>query len=251
MIAGREAEIARLKSAVPGLREALRKLERKYIDSAQHWTSDLEQRIEDTSREIGALDQEIKSLYENQRLSTVIRDLQQRRDELVHRIAQLDSRIETLRIAQERRKREVSLEIVKTLSSLLKLDLYRQEEFRTAENVTFSFIDNTVSVDGSTKFSESSTVVLRHLFHVALLSASTRIREMRLPRFLMLDGIEDGGMELARSHRLQEIIAEECERYEVDFQVIIASSQIAPSLDNEKFVVGREFTEDNRALAFR
>ena len=71
---------------------------------------------------------------------------------------------------------------------------------------------------------------------------------MRFPRFLILDGIEDGGMELARSHLLQNIIAEECATYEVDYQLIMATSQIAPDLDNDKFVVGREFTEDDRSI---
>jgi hypothetical protein len=55
-------------------------------------------------------------------------------------------------------------------------------------------------------------------------------------------------MELARSHSLQRIIAEECSTYKVEYQLIMATSQIAPDLDNEKFVVGREFTEDSRSI---
>jgi hypothetical protein len=103
-------------------------------------------------------------------------------------------------------------------------------------------------VDGSTKFSESSTVVLRHLFHTALLSASTVVKEMRFPRLLLLDGIEDGGMELERAYRLQEIIVRECESFECSYQLIMASSQIAPSLNTADYVVGRTFTETERSL---
>jgi hypothetical protein len=73
---------------------------------------------------------------------------------------------------------------------------------------------------------------------------------MRFPRLLMLDGIEDGGIELPRAHRLQEIIAAECESYEVDFQLIMATSQIAPMLDSDRYVVGRRYTEDHRAITF-
>ncbi|MGK9007674.1 AAA family ATPase, partial [Citrobacter europaeus] len=113
----------------------------------------------------------------------------------------------------------------------------------------FSFTDYVVSVEGSTQFSESSTVVLRHLFHLAILSASTRIPEMRFPRFLILDGIEDGGMELERAYSLQEIIVAECEKFESNYQLIFATSQIAPQLDNEKYVVSRQFSEDSRSLA--
>lgn len=246
-----ESEARSLRLKVPGLRQALKALEQRYIEITGSWSSDLEVALERAAREVGSLDQEIKGLYENQRLASVIRDLQIRRNEVQAQMHEVDSVIERLTYAQEHRKVDAFFAISKAVSRLLKLDVYRQAEFRTADHVQFSFIDNQVVVDGSAKFSESSTAVLRHLFHLALLTASTKLPAMRFPRFLMLDGIEDGGMETPRAHRLQEIIAEECSRYEVDFQVIMATSQIAPSLDNEALVVGRAFTEDQRALSIR
>lgn len=247
----RESDVRMLRLRVPGLRQTLKTLEQRYVELTSNWSSELENALERASREVGALDQEIKGLYENQRLASVIRDLQSRRDALQSQMSELDSIIERLSYAQENRKAEAFLTIAEALSRLLRLDFYRQEEFRSAEHVQFSFIDNQVIVDGSAKFSESSTAVLRHLFHLALLTASTKLPAMRFPRFLMLDGIEDGGMELTRAYRLQEIIAEECSTYEVDFQVIMATSQIAPSLNVDELIVGREFTEDLRALAIR
>lgn len=248
-----QAKVTAVESArlgLPALKQNMRRLERRYIGATQSWSSEFEDAIAKIHREAGALDQELKTLYENQRLFSVIRSLQERRDELQQSIHQLDTTIETLTHAQEIRKRKVALEISQATSRLLKLDLYRQEEFKSAEVVRFSFEDNQVSVDGSTRFSESSTVVLRHLFHLALLTASTSVQEMRFPRFLMLDGIEDGGIELPRAYRLQEIIAAECDSYEVDFQVIMATSQIAPSLDSDRYVVGRRYSEDRRAIDF-
>lgn len=244
----REQELARLRTSVPVLRQKMRSLEQKYFEATQNWTSDVEIALENSLREAGSLDQEIKGLYENQRLASVIKDLQDRRDSTLHKLSAIDSLIESLQYSQETQKQKVSFEVSSTVSRLLKQDLYRQEEFKTAEHVQFSFIDNQVVVDGSARFSESSTVVLRHIFHLALLTASTKIPAMRFPRFLMLDGIEDGGMELARAHRLQEIIADECASYEVDYQLILATSEIAPTLNTEEFVVGRAFSEEKRAL---
>ena len=48
-------------------------------------------------------------------------------------------------------------------SRLLKQHLCRQAEFKTAERLQFSFEDEKISVDGYSGFSESSTVVLRHI----------------------------------------------------------------------------------------
>ncbi|WP_431127012.1 AAA family ATPase [Variovorax paradoxus] len=248
-IAKRRAdELQELRRMLPSLRQELKKLEKKYDSATESWSSDLEMALEAAARDAGALDQEIKGLYENQRLASVIEELRKKRNSLVERIDDLQIKITTLEDAQEKLKHEVSAYISSTLGRLLRKDLYRQAEFKTAENVHFSFTDNKVAVDGSDRFSESSTVVLRLLFHVALLSASTKIKSMRFPRFLILDGIEDGGMELPRSHLLQRIIAEECATYEVEYQLIMATSQITPELDNNRFVVGREFTEDDRAI---
>lgn len=244
----RNDEIQSLRGSLPSLRQELKRLEKKYSSAAESWSSDLEVALEVAIRDAGALDQEIKGLYENQRLASVIEELKKKRDSLVERIGDLALKIAKLEDAQDTLKREVSTAIATTLSRLLRKDLYRQAEFKTAENVHFSFTDNNVAVDGSDRFSESSTVVLRLLFHVALLSASTKISSMRFPRFLILDGIEDGGMELPRSHLLQRIIAEECSTYKVEYQLIMATSQIAPELDKADFIVGREFTENDRAI---
>lgn len=249
LLATKEQDIAKLRVAIPSLRLELRRLEQRYIDSKDSWSSDLERAIEVALREVGGLDQEIRGLYENQKLASVIKTLQEKRDTLHREIVDLNSQIESLIHAQDIRKRDVQLAIANALSRLLKLDMYRQAEFKTADHVQFSFEDNQVTVDGSSRFSESSTVVLRHLFHLAVLTASTQISEMRFPRLLMLDGIEDGGIELPRAHKLQEIIAAECATYKVDFQLIMATSQIAPSLNNANYVVGRQYTEEERALA--
>lgn len=116
------------------------------------------------------------------------------------------------------------------------------------ESVEFSFTDNSVYVNGSKNFSESSAVVLRHIFHLALLSASIENHSMRLPRFMMLDGIDDGGMEKERSHNLQEIIIDECSRYEHDYQLIFATSEINPKYSESEYIVGEYYSPDNYSL---
>ena len=117
------------------------------------------------------------------------------------------------------------------LVNLLRADLPRQEEFISAAAVDWSFSDNRVIVNGNTQFSESSMVILKHCFHLALLAASTRHEFFRVPRFLLLDGgIEDGGQEIARSHHLQELVVKLGESLPADHQIIYATLQIAPSL---------------------
>lgn len=244
----KESKHGTLIRALPELRKNLKNLEKEFINSSATWTSDVESAITDTARQLGVLEQKINNLFEHQRLASIIKDKQEFKKLLVNRDSELDEIIKSLLINQDHKTKKVYLEITDKLGKLLRKDLPRQEEFIKAESINFSFSDNQIVVEGATKFSESSTVVLRHLFHLALLSVSTSIPEMRLPRFMMLDGIEDGGMELPRSHLLQEIIVEECSNFKCDYQLIFATSQISPKLEDELFVVGRYFTEDDRSL---
>jgi len=251
LIESRMKKADELRVNIPLLSQRVRKLEQDYSVVANSWSSDVEVALEETARKLGALDEEIRQSYERQKLASVISDLQKRRDALTEESNRLAERIEQLEQKQAQRKVEVANTVNGAMIRLLKLDLPLQPEFVNAETSNFDFVDNAVYVNGSRNFSESSAVVLRHIFHLALLTASVQKPFMRVPRFLMLDGIDDGGMEKERSHRLQEIIVEECSTYEVDYQVIFATSEINPKLEKTELVVGRSFTPAARSLDVR
>jgi multidrug efflux pump subunit AcrA (membrane-fusion protein) len=240
-----------LRRDIPLVNEKINRLQREYLTVASSWSSDVEVALEETSRKLGVLDEEIRQAYERQKLAAVIADLQKRRDELSKELAELELKIEALEQKQESRKADVARTVEKAMVRLLRLDLPLQPEFANATAASFSFVDNSVTVNGSRNFSESSAVILRHIFHLALLTASTEKPFMRVPRFMMLDGIDDGGMEKSRSHKLQEIIVNECASYKVEYQLIFATSEISPELEDSAFVVGRPFSPSSRSLDVR
>ncbi|MFV0672890.1 AAA family ATPase [Variovorax sp. tm] len=240
-----------LRREIPSLVEKIKSLEREYSVVASSWSSGVEVKLEELTRRLGGLGEEIKQAYERQKLASVISDLQTRRDNANAEILQLNDLINSLKKGQEARQQEVHDVIEAALIRLLKEDIPLQPEFVDPKSIVVSFANNAVWVNGSKNFSESSAVVLRHLFHLALLTASMKLQYMRMPRFLMLDGIDDGGMEKGRSHRLQRIIIDECARYEFDYQVIYATSEINPDLENSELVVGRFFTPTARSLDVR
>ncbi|MFM0553915.1 AAA family ATPase [Paraburkholderia sediminicola] len=251
LIDGRTKDADALRVQIPLLSQRVRKLEQDYSAEANVWSSDVEVALEEAARKLGALDEEIKQAYERQKLASVISDLQTRRDELTAESKRLAESIEHLEQKQAQRKIEVAKAVNDATVRLLKLDLPLQPEFVNAKEANFDFVENSVYVNGSRNFSESSAVVLRHVFHLSLLTASVQKPFMRLPRFLLLDGIDDGGMEKERSHRLQEIIVEECSTFSADYQVIFATSEINPKLEKSELVVGRYFTSEARSLDIR
>ncbi|WP_071954893.1 ATP-binding protein [Delftia sp. HK171] len=244
----REEEISKLRTDLPHLSQRIRSLEQDYSSVANVWSTDVETAIEASSRELGSLDREIIQAYEQQKLAAVITDLQKQRDEFRNEESKLEDSILLLERQQESRKKEVAEAVSKVMVRLLGMDLPLTPEFINAEFATFDFVENSVYVNGVRNFSESSAVVLRHIFHLAFLTVSTEKEFMRLPRFMMLDGIDDGGMEVERSHRLQKIIVDECSTYQVDYQLIFATSEINSDLEATDLVVGRYFTPENRSL---
>lgn len=243
------AELDRTKALLPALQDELKSLENQYYLYFSYWSSSQEEQIEQCSRRLGELDQELKNLHEQQRLASAVEALNKRIEFIDFRLAFIKSNIQNLSFQEDFRRKESYACITETLAELLRKDLPRQNEFENASEVKISFEDNEIVVNGAKKFSESSTVVLRHLFHLSMLSASTKLHYMRFPRLLILDGIEDGGMELPRSYRLQEIIVEKAKGFDCDYQLIFATSQISPLLDNEDFVVDRSYSEDKKSLS--
>lgn len=248
LIEARSKTVEKLKSDISSLSAEIKRLEREYSSASSSWSSDLETAIEDMARKLGVLDEEIRQAHERQKLAAVISELQAKRDALNSELENLETRIEGLLLKQDSRKKDVARVVEKVMVRLLKRDLPLQKEFITATSAGFSFVDNVVTVNGSKNFSESSAVVLRHIFHLALMTASINLSYVRVPRFMMLDGIDDGGMEKERSHKLQEIIVEECSSYEADYQLIFATSEINPKFANSDLVVGRYFTPQARSL---
>lgn len=251
LLVKRAGRLELLKSNLPELEEQAKRLTASYNAEIRSVVTEIESQSETIARRLGAIDEEIQQTIRFSALLSAISDLQRNRDSLnSERLALLD-KIEGLEAQQEARKSQVSAEIESAMTRLLGEDLPLQPEFIDAESASVNFVDNEVYVNGSKNFSESSAVVLRHIFHLSLLTASTKLDYMRVPRFMMLDGIDDGGMEKERSHRLQKIIVTECSSYEAEFQLIFATSEIAPELEGTQLVTGRYFDPANRSLDIR
>jgi len=245
----RELKLQTLSRELPVLAQELKQLETQYQASSQEWTSPVEREIDAANFRLGELKQKLVQIGEYQKLAGVIEDLQSKRSSLEARKGELQDKILFLENQDEAVKDEAKHAIVNELVNLLRADLPRQEEFINATNVDWSFGENRVVVNGHTQFSESSMVILKHCFHLALLAASTKHEFFRVPRFLLLDGIEDGGQEIERSHHLQELVVKLSESLPACHQIIFSTSQIAPSLQDSKLVVGKASTVSDKTLA--
>jgi hypothetical protein len=126
------------------------------------------------------------------RLSREQADLQDQIDRKKHRK-------EALERAGEHRRSVALTRVSNIARSILHKDLNRQTEFQTANAVEVNFRGNSILVDGDLNFAESSNVIAKHAAILSLLFAATEGALLYHPRFVLLDNIEDKGMQQARS----------------------------------------------------
>lgn len=248
LLDSRRLKLETLRDALPALKIDLSKSEAAYRAATAEWIPPLQREVDEINVKLGGLNQKLVQIGEYHKLATVIEGLQAQRTALETRKSELLDLITIIQSSNEESKSNIWKIISEQLIHLLRQDLPRQAEFMEAENVHWSFGENRVSVNGHVQFSESSMVVLKHCFHLSLLAASAISEDLRYPRLLILDGIEDGGQEIERSHALQRLIVRLSESLPSSHQIIFATSQIAPDLATTSLVAGNASTMENKTL---
>lgn len=233
---------------IPSVETQLQYLEADYNRNQANWRSPNQILIQSISKEIGGKEQEIKNVLELKKLADLLETLTEKLGKEESQLEWIRGRIESVTRQQIGRRNSAYLSVVDNLKTILKEDLFRQAEFAQANEIDIDFAANQLIVDGQKQFSASSMVFLRHGFHLALLLSSLERDYFRYPRLLILDGIEDGGMEVDRSYNFQNMIANHSAEHDVVHQIIMTTMSVCPDLDSDKYIVGPKFTHDEKSI---
>jgi DNA repair exonuclease SbcCD ATPase subunit len=247
-----EARDERLRS----LEDQIAKLETQWQQASNRFntvqrlpSTEAREKLRSLHRAAGYIERQIEDLVNKEGLVKLIDEVSVRKDALNSEINQLRTESERLRASQERQLSKAKTEIADEVRTLLRNDLRRQDSFENARAIQFGFDSNTITVDGHTYFSASSRVILKSSFFLGFFAAATKDASFRHPRFVMIDTIEDKGMEPERSHNFQNQILRVSREAKSENQVIYATAMISPDLDDEEFLVGRFYTRDEPTLA--
>ncbi len=235
----------------------LRRLNKTYAQELSEFsvnydvsTSPREAFLAARNQRLGQIDREIEYFVKALDIAEEIQRLSTRKSELQEEIQKLKDRREALTAHAGKRRKKSLTEISDIAASLLKRDLERQAEFRAAQQVELNFRDDAIFVDGKMNFAESSNVFLKNAAIFGMFLAAGRDAEFFHPRFILLDNIEDKGMEVARSHLFQKLIVETATEIDVPYQVIFTTSMMNPELELDDYVIGPHYTHDRRTLEF-
>lgn len=242
------SELDSISLEIPSAEMRLKSLEAQFKRNQSHWRSPHQIVMQSISKDIGSKEQEIQNTLELKKLANLLEQQNTKLGQVESELEWIRGRIEAVNQSQEDRRKIAYLSVVDNLKKILKEDLSRQSEFAKANEIDIDFAANRLTIDGQSQFSASSMVFLRHGFHLALLLSSLDNAYFRYPRLLILDGIEDGGMEVERSYNFQNIIAKHSKNSDVLHQIIMTTMDICPELDNETYLVGRKFTHTKKSI---
>ena len=200
---------------------------------------------------IGHIAAEIGFLQKSLSIAEQIAELLETADSLWSRIESLRARETALRNEAEKRRPEALALVSSFATSILHSDLDRQEEFADANSVDVDFPNDLISVDGLVNFAASSNVFLKNATVLALLLAAGTDEKFYHPRFLLIDNIEDKGMEERRSHLFQRILVESLTELRMPCQVIYTTSMMNPDLELDDYTIGPAYTSEKRSLRLR
>jgi hypothetical protein len=228
--------------------QLLKAAEDEFKRTKTAWRTGFEVQRESMLTRLGSLEQELKQVLELRKLAQSLDEQRQRKALVNAELSEVRDRMAAIRHMQRNRREEAYEAVARHLQLLLKNDIPRAEEFANPREVFFDFGSNRVTVDLQQQFSASSMVYLRHSFHLALLFASLEKSFFRFPRLVIIDGIEDGGMEPDRSFNFQELILRISRAEAVEHQIVIATSTIAPSLDHSEFLATEKLSHEHRSV---
>lgn len=210
--------------------------------------SDARQKLASLNEQMGYLRRELEEITRQERLIARLDALSTRKADVTAELTRLRDMNERLAATQQERLSNAYRRVERETLALLHHDLPRQDSFEKAESVSFDFKRDAISVDGHTYSSASSTIYLKNALLSSFLAAAAEDPGFRHFRLLILDTIEDKGMEPERSRNFQRLIAERSASLTARHQIIFATAMISPELDNTEYVIGRKSTHAERTL---
>lgn len=206
--------------------------------------------ISEKSREVGKIDSRLEELSKLSDLQQQIADAKEAKEKASSAVERFRNEIEALELARDTRRRQVKTRISEQTKRVLEMDLEEHNDFEELEDFDFSFEDDWFAINGDPNITTSASgmVVVKNSLFIGLLLSSLQDHQMRYPRMLLLDNVEDKGMVGDRVRNFQKVIADLMDEESQPHQIILTTSTLNPELEREDYIVGPEYTKENRTL---
>ncbi len=205
-----------------------------------------DEKIDSLLVEIGEIDGQIMQFTTLLETATKFQQFQDELSEFKAELKELNEVIKHQEYAQIELAKSTSEQIEEFALNLLHEDLNREDGFKEAESLKIDYGSNSIYVDDRQKrFSASSNFYLKNTVRFALFFASLELPEMRFPRFILCDNMEDNGIEEIRAKNFQRLIINKAKNYSnKSYQIIYTTSYIPEELNTPEYCVGEYYSNE-------
>lgn len=238
------------KAQLRRMKRQLTASQRHYDDSVNYVRSTHEERIDKLLQDKGFMEGEILQYRTLLEQAEKYERLLEEQDKLKKRESELNRYIDATENRIRLDRKTIDAAVSESGLYLLRNDEQRQTEFMQADDFVIDYSQNMAYISNQRiKLSASSAFYLKMVARFALLFASLKVGSMMYPRLLFSDNMEDKGLEQGRAEKFQRTVVNLLKKENQEgYQLIFATSMIAPELNTEEYVIGDYYTEDNKSL---
>lgn len=215
-------------------------LERKHSNFVNS-LNPIEAEIKNYISRLGYIECAIEDTLEKGKLAQKIEEIKQRKADLNAEISRLKDAIEAANALREENRSAIYTSINDLTMQLIKND--PSMELADINRISFDFGKDDVVAVGKDSPAASTGTYLKNSFFFALFLVSLTNKFVRYPRFIIMDNIEDSGLETNRVQQFHRDIIEHSKATNTVHQIIFTarSEVITEELDNSALCVGKHY----------
>ena len=240
-------ELKEISSRLPSMLSSLDLLKNEYIELTSNGDA-VDAALSELGSKIGFCRSQICHLEEKMTMIDQVESLIESKSKANETITKLKESLDLLEESTKNRVVEVYSNIEATAKELISSDGGYEEVFDNPDDITFDFAKDKMAVNGRSKFSASSMVIMKNSIRAAIFIHSTYDKKSRFPRFILMDDMEDKGMTPQRSQNFQRVLVKRCNELKNDYQVIFTTSMIDDELNKSDYVVGPFYKKGEHTL---
>ena len=241
--------VQEIETTVRDLRTRLKNLERQnqvFVNSINPVEAEVKTLIERS----GYLQRALQDVLEKEKLAVKVTEISEKKAELNDQISRLKDQIHATEGLREGRKGEIYTDINDLTIDLIKNDPI--QELKNVERISFDFAKDELFAIGKDSPAASTGSYLKNSFFFSLFLLSLKHPNVRYPRFIVMDNLEDKGLQDDRVQQFHQDVIRRSEETQVKHQIIFTarSEVITEELEQSGMCIGENFDgNQNRPVA--
>lgn len=245
----KESRLKEIKLLLQKSKAEQTQLERKhsnYINSL----SPIEAEVKNYLSRLGYIERSIQDIIEKEKLAQKIEEIKKLKAGLNEEISKLKDAIESTNALRENNRSATYTAINNHTMQLIKND--PNKELANVERIRFDFAKDDVFAIGKDAPAASTGTYLKNSFFFSLFLVSLEKSFVRYPRFIIMDNIEDSGLETNRVQQFHKDIIQRSNATTVPHQIIFTarSEVITKELDESGLCVGKHYHRKSGEFSF-